>query len=72
MRAGAELFVEAKERCPLLATMIPGSEVEMQLDFTLPQGVSLDNWELDIVAEGAFWFSSKGIHSCAVPVLLTQ
>jgi SAM-dependent methyltransferase len=66
---GTRLFLEAKERHLLTKTLIPGGTVGMELTYTLPPCVSLENWELDMVAEGVFWFSCRGIHSCPVPCL---
>jgi hypothetical protein len=38
----------------------------MTVEFTLPEGSPLDGWEFDAVAEGRYWFSSRGIG--ALPV----
>ena len=66
---GSKAFVECKERHLLSNTLIPGQTVKMKLQFTLPPEVTLNHWELDAVAEGVFWFSSRDIKSCPVACL---
>lgn len=66
---GTKSFLESKERHLLCETLIPGGAVKMELTYTLPPDVSLENWELDAVSEGVFWFSSRGIKSCPIPCL---
>lgn len=66
---GASEFIECKERHPLTKTLIPGQTIRMRLHFTLPPQAPLDQWELDCVAEGLFWFSSRGVPACGVRVV---
>ena len=49
--------------------LIPGDALEITLTFTLPYNAPLENWELDLVCEGFFWFSSRGIQSCPILTL---
>ncbi len=65
---GSDGFAECKERHLLPEMMIPGKTITLQLAFTLPAGASLDGWELDAIAEGVFWFSSRGVAPCPVPL----
>lgn len=62
-----EGFLECRERHPLPATLAPGESASVRLLFTLPADAPLDGWELDAVAEGAYWFSSLGIASGTLP-----
>lgn len=66
---GASEFIECKERHPLTKTLIPGQTIRMSLRFTLPPQAPLDQWELDGVAEGLFWFSSRDVATCGVKVV---
>lgn len=66
---GTKSFIESKERHLLSKTLMPGEMVEMELVFRLPNNVALENWELDVVSEGVFWFSLRGIKSCQIPCL---
>lgn len=63
---GSDSFLEALERHPIPQTLIPGTSVELTLLFTIPSETPLDNWELDLVCEDFFWFSSRDIPSCPV------
>lgn len=60
-------FTECKERHVLTKALLPGDELEMNIRFTLPSGVPHDDWELDLIAEGAYWFSSRNIKTCPIP-----
>ena len=66
---GSPGFLECSERHLLPEIVTPGKSVEMKLTYTLPSSGTLENWELDLIAEGAFWFSSRGIKSCPVPCI---
>ena len=66
---GSDAFSECQQRHPLAATLVPGAQARVTMTFSLPPGAVLDGWELDVVAEGLFWFSSKSMQTCAVPVL---
>ena len=66
---GSDAFVECMERHLLTEILLPGKTVAMQITYSFPAGASLDHWELDLVAEGAFWFSERGIGVCSVPTL---
>lgn len=63
---GTENFKEALQRYPLSEVLIPGNSLEKTLTFTLPPNSSVENWELDLVCEGYYWFSSRGISACPV------
>jgi len=63
---GGDDSLECQERNRLPEALAPGKTVQIQIQFTLPAGAPLDNWELDLVAEGLFWFSSRGIQVCPV------
>ena len=64
---GTSVFLECEERHLLPEMLIPGKSIKMELFYTLPKGVELDNWVLDLVSEGVFWFSTRNIKSCPVP-----
>lgn len=66
---GSDAFSECQQRHPLAGTLVPGAQARVTMTFSLPPGSVLDGWELDVVAEGLFWFSSKSMQTCAVPVL---
>lgn len=66
---GSVSFAECKERHLLAKVLAPGMSTEMALFFTLPPPAAAVAWEVDLVAEGAFWFSSRGIGACAVAPL---
>jgi len=66
---GTKSFLEAQERHVLSETLIPGATVKVELEYTLPLYASLENWELDAVSEGVFWFSGRGIKSCPIHCL---
>ncbi|MBN1635159.1 MAG: class I SAM-dependent methyltransferase [Deltaproteobacteria bacterium] len=59
-------FIEAQQRYIIARSLIPGDALEMTLIFNLPINAPLENWELDLVCEGFFWFSSRGIQSCPI------
>jgi len=61
---GSKAFLECGERIPLSETLLPGESLRMNLAFTLPPDAVLENWELDLVAEGLFWFSGRTIPAC--------
>ncbi|MBF0307066.1 MAG: methyltransferase domain-containing protein [Alphaproteobacteria bacterium] len=65
---GSPAFVECAERHPLIETLIPGHSLVMRIDYTLPAGVDLRDWQVDLVAEGAFWFSRRGIPALPIPL----
>jgi len=66
---GSREFIEAKERHLLATALSPGETVTMTMLFTLPDDAPVDGWELDAIAEGLYWFSSRGIAALAVPTL---
>jgi len=66
---GSDAFSECQQRHPLARTLVPGAQARETMTFSLPPGAGLDGWELDVVAEGLFWFSTKSMQTCAVPVL---
>jgi len=62
-------FLECRERHLLSETLLPGKSIQMQVTFTLPQNAMLENWMLDLVSEGVFWFSGRQVKSCPIHVL---
>ncbi len=65
------LFLECRERHLLPTSLIPGDELVLMLVYTLPATASsLENWQLDLVAESCYWFSSRGIKTCPIPLLV--
>ena len=67
------MFLECRERHALPESLIPGDEIDLKLAFTLPvTATSFENWELDLVAESCYWFSSRGIKTCTIPILNKQ
>ena len=66
---GAPDYVESLERLPLPRAIQPGQSAILTLAFTVPDGAPLDGWVLDLVAEGLFWFSTRGTVPCPVPCL---
>ena len=66
---GAPDYVESLERLPLPRAIQPGQAAILTLAFTVPDGAPLDGWVLDLVAEGLFWFSTRGTVPCPVPCL---
>jgi SAM-dependent methyltransferase len=66
---GSKAFVECNERHLLSKTLHPGQSLDTSISYTLPIDVELTGWELDIVAEGVFWFSTRNIKSCPVPCI---
>jgi 2-polyprenyl-3-methyl-5-hydroxy-6-metoxy-1,4-benzoquinol methylase len=63
---GSPEFVPSENREVLAQNLPPGKSLKMTLKFTLPAAASLENWELDMIAEGVFWFSTRGIPGCPV------
>ncbi len=63
---GTASFLEASERHPIPQTIIPEKTLDLTLPFNVPSNAPLDNWELDLICEDFFWFSSHGIPSCSV------
>jgi SAM-dependent methyltransferase len=68
---GSPAFVECPTRAMLPGMLAPGQSRELTLLFAVPDGARSGNWELDLVSEGQFWFSSRGIASCPVPRMAT-
>ena len=67
---GTPVFLECRERHALPVSLVPGAEVVLKLVYMLPpKASSFENWELDLVAESCYWFSSRGINTCPVPLL---
>lgn len=66
---GSSQFRECAKRHMLSASLSPGQTLQMSCLFLLPAEVPLEGWELDLIAEAVFWFSSRGIPSCPVPCL---
>ena len=66
---GAPACIESLERLPLPRAIQPGQSAILTLAFTVPDGAPLDGWVLDLVAEGLFWFSTRGTVPCPVPCL---
>jgi len=66
---GASNFAECKERHLLPQELAPNDEVIVDLQYSLPFQSSDDTWEFDLVSEGFFWFSSRGINPCSIPIL---
>jgi SAM-dependent methyltransferase len=64
--AGSAAFMEATERHLLAAVLKPGESVTMTMQFTLPDEAPVDGWQLDAVAEGLYWFSSRGIGGLSI------
>jgi SAM-dependent methyltransferase len=65
---GTTFFTECKERHLLPQVLVPGDEILIDLLYSLPSESSNEKWELDLVSEGLFWFSSRGIKSCSIPI----
>jgi SAM-dependent methyltransferase len=63
---GAAAYAEAHPRATLSADVAPRESVEVDLSFTLPPGMSLSGWEVDLINEKFFWFSQRG----TVPALV--
>ncbi len=57
---GADDFCEALPRHRLTRTVAPGETVERELVFHVPSRCSQDEWYVDMVNEGYFWFSHRG------------
>ena len=53
----------------LTRTVLPGGTVELSVVLQLPDDAPLDGWELDLLSEGEFWFSSRGTQPCPVPII---
>lgn len=51
---------EALPRHRLPQSLPPGENVELRLDFFLPEGYESQSWRIDLVNEGLFWFSQRG------------
>lgn len=66
-RPGTDSFLEALIRHNLPKDIVPGESIDLNLLFTIPLDAPLDNWELDLVCEEFFWFSTRGIQSCPIP-----
>ncbi len=65
------MFLECRERHFLPLSLAPGDDLVLKLVYTLPATTSsFENWELDLVAESCFWFSSRGIKTCPIPLLV--
>lgn len=63
-------FQECRERHVLPQSLIPGDEINLNLIYSLPSTTSsFENWQLDLVSEYCYWFSSRGILSCPIPLL---
>jgi hypothetical protein len=48
--------------------VVPGEEIELQLDFFLGEGHERHDWRLDLVNEGFFWFSQRGTTAAAMRI----
>ena len=67
----ASVFFECRERHVIPESLRPGDEIILNLAYTLPlTASSLENWQVDLVAEHCFWFSSRGIQSCSIPIFV--
>jgi SAM-dependent methyltransferase len=66
-KPGTAEFIECESRKLLAKSLAPGEQLEMTLDFVLPDHASTENWALDGVAEGVFWFSNRDIPACPIP-----
>ncbi len=66
---GAPGFVESEKRQFLSQSLPPGKSLKMSLTFILPPDAGLKNWELDMISESAFWFSTREMAACPVPLL---
>jgi hypothetical protein len=64
---GHPQFVECEKRQALPKNLVPGESLNVSLEFTLPDNLTLENWELDLISETVFWFSTQGIPACAIP-----
>ncbi|MCB1694642.1 MAG: class I SAM-dependent methyltransferase [Pseudomonadales bacterium] len=65
---GAPDFIECGGRVALPRNLTPGQSTEAVVQFTLPEDAGFQGWELDMVAESLFWFSTRGMPGCPVPV----
>jgi SAM-dependent methyltransferase len=63
---GEDAFLEAPERLDLPHDVEPGTSMDLQVNFTLPGDFDSSKWELDLVCEGYFWFSSIDVASGSV------
>jgi ubiquinone/menaquinone biosynthesis C-methylase UbiE len=70
-RPATSQFLECKERHLLPSSLSPGDEIILNLVYTLPSAnASNENWELDLVCENYYWFSSRGIDTCPIPLVV--
>jgi ubiquinone/menaquinone biosynthesis C-methylase UbiE len=53
--------VEASPRSPLPRLVAPREEVTMSVGFLLPAGSERETWFVDLISEGNYWFSSRGV-----------
>jgi SAM-dependent methyltransferase len=65
---GSTEFVECSERPFLSEMLLPGQSIRMLVSFALPADCDINGWELDLVADDAYWFSTKNIAACNVTV----
>jgi SAM-dependent methyltransferase len=65
---GAPGAQEAQPRHRLSRNVVPGEALELRLDFFVPEDFARREWRLDLVNEGLFWFSQRGL--IAAPVHL--
>jgi SAM-dependent methyltransferase len=63
---GSADFLEGESRHRLPRTLAPGEAVVMDLSFRLRPDTFDGPWFLDLVNEGAFWFSSRGTRAATV------
>lgn len=65
---GNPSFKESLHRHVLPKIVLPGESINLSLSFPLPVDSSLEGWEIDLICEGIFWFSSIDKKS-STPVL---
>src|SRR5262249_38592497 len=62
---GSASFLEAEPRKPLPARVRPGETMALEATFRLPPTRAEGSWEVDLVSEKMFWFSSRGTRTAA-------
>jgi SAM-dependent methyltransferase len=57
---------EIGERVSLPETVLPGQQLELDVSFPMPLKNAQGTWYLDLVNEGFFWFSQRGMAPASV------
>ena len=64
---GEPELLEAEPRQPLPEVVPPGKTATLTLEYILPAGGRDRQWEIDLVSERLFWFSTRGTRAGIVP-----